>query len=427
MKLCSIDIFCIFAKSIHQTLFSIIMKDLKQISLTLKEIISTTKSDSEGWVHLTSIGQKLKALGIDYMAYGYLKLSEFITSEFQEILEVKWDESGKVPITFVRLLTTSVYSPQEDVRHKNSNPIVKLHDWAYFSDFRGAISDLAKMTLKERWHYKEQVASNPHPILTKYLIHTFFRLSKEGGKILTEGKYAAFDTGLVDRLYEPIYAVFEKNTIPNKQPWYFKEFCIPAQGYGGDVLVRYFNPLPQRAHYFDKLEELIYDINAPKPKLNWDHIILDNIDRLPSQFLFENAPKDFLLRNTLDMTEEEKASYYSQLKDAMEADAKTLRAIKNRFEDSLNLALKRITWNYKTAIPMYYPRTNKLSLLLPLSLMDDEQIDLALVTEKLNSGNYKGHTILPLEWAYSNARLVTRPDSDWLIADKIETKQREED
>jgi hypothetical protein len=30
-----------------------------------------------------------------------------------------------------------------------------------------------------------------------------------------------------------------------------------------------------------------------------------------------------------------------------------------------------------------------------------------------------GHTILPLEWAYGNARLVSRPDSDWLIAEKI--------
>lgn len=403
------------------------MKDLIQLSHTLKEIIRTTKSDSEGWVHLTAIGQRLKALGVDYTAYGHLKLNEFVTSEFSDMLEIKWDESGKVPITFVRLLPAPSYSPHENMKQKKSNPATQLLEWAYFPDFRGAISDLSKMTLKERWHYKEQVASNPHPILTKYLIHTFFRLNKEGGKILTAGRYAAFDTGLVDRLYEPIYAVFERNTIPNKQPWYFKEFCIPAQGRFGDVLVRYFNPLPQRAHYFDKLEELIYDINAPKPKLNWDHIILDNIARLPSQFLSENAPKDFLLRDTLNMTEEEKESYYSQLKEAMAADAKTLRAIKNRFEDSLNLALKRVTWNYKTAIPMYYPRTNKLSLLLPLSLMDDEQIDLALVTEKLNSGNYKGHTILPLEWAYSNARLVTRPDSDWLIADKIETKQREED
>ena len=69
---------------------------------------------------------------------------------------------------------------------------------------------------------------------------------------------------------------------------------------------------------------------------------------------------------------------------------------------------------------MYYPSNNKMSLLLPLSLIDDDIIDLALVTEKTQSGNYLGHTILPLDWAYSNARLITRPDSDWLVADTIE-------
>ncbi len=69
---------------------------------------------------------------------------------------------------------------------------------------------------------------------------------------------------------------------------------------------------------------------------------------------------------------------------------------------------------------MYYPSNDKMSLLLPLSLIDDDIIDLALVTEKTPSGNYLGHTILPLDWAYSNARLITRPDSDWLVAEQIE-------
>jgi hypothetical protein len=57
---------------------------------------------------------------------------------------------------------------------------------------------------------------------------------------------------------------------------------------------------------------------------------------------------------------------------------------------------------------------------LPLALVDDEVVDIALVVEKTKSGNYLGHTILPLAWAYSNARLVARPDSDWLVASEIE-------
>ena len=33
--------------------------------------------------------------------------------------------------------------------------------------------------------------------------------------------------------------------------------------------------------------------------------------------------------------------------------------------------------------------------------------------------NYVGKTILTLDMAYSNARLITRPDSDWLLSDII--------
>ena len=68
---------------------------------------------------------------------------------------------------------------------------------------------------------------------------------------------------------------------------------------------------------------------------------------------------------------------------------------------------------------MYYPTKNTGSLLLPLSLVDEDHVDLALVVERQPSGAYLGQTILPLYLAYSNSRLVTRPDSDWLRTDFI--------
>lgn len=95
--------------------------------------------------------------------------------------------------------------------------------------------------------------------------------------------------------------------------------------------------------------------------------------------------------------------------------------MKNRFEDAVNLALKRVQWNYKTAIPMYNPRTNRGSLLLPLALVDEKLVDLALVVVRHPAGSYQGETILPLYLAYSNSRLVSRPDSDWLNTDSIAT------
>ena len=71
-------------------------------------------------------------------------------------------------------------------------------------------------------------------------------------------------------------------------------------------------------------------------------------------------------------------------------------------------------------------KEKKLSLLLPLALEKKGIIDVALVcehkyrpNEKVN--NYVGRTIFTLQMAYTCARLITRPDSDWLMADRCRT------
>ena len=95
--------------------------------------------------------------------------------------------------------------------------------------------------------------------------------------------------------------------------------------------------------------------------------------------------------------------------------------MKNRLEAAIHLTLKRVEWNYKTAIPVYFPTRNLCSLLLPLCLSEEGQVDLALVVEHLQSGAYQGQTVLPLDLAYNNSRLLTRPDSDWLRTDSIQS------
>lgn len=396
--------------------------ETKEMIQTIIQVLEKKKRN-DGWTDLAVIGKPLTDLGLNYKALGYVKLRELF-DELDDFFEIRKDENFKVPVLYVRqknVKQPSVTSiTTKRTRNKAEMPD-KLLQWAWMGDFRKVINDLKNMALKERWYYKTQNPSFPFPILSKYLTYTFYRLVKEKGKIKTTDQYAAFNTGLVNNLYEPIYALFEKNRVQGKQEWYFHEFCISGVGKAGKILASNFNPLPERAHYFSNPTELIYDCTATEPQLNWNHIILDNVARLPIDFLEENKPSNFLLRDTSSMETVEKTKYYEDLAEAIQNDSKKFRAIKNRFSDSLDLALKRVQWNFKTAIPMYYPSNNKMSLLLPLSLVDDEIIDLALVTERTSSGNYLGHTILPLDWAYSNARLITRPDSDWLVADKIET------
>ena len=95
----------------------------------------------------------------------------------------------------------------------------------------------------------------------------------------------------------------------------------------------------------------------------------------------------------------------------------------NRVRDALDVSIKRVSWNFKTAIPQYYPPAKKLQLLLPLCLVSDDVVDVALAVERTVSGNYLAYTVLPLNWAYKNARLICRPDSDWLAPEQISGEQ----
>lgn len=56
-----------------------------------------------------------------------------------------------------------------------------------------------------------------------------------------------------------------------------------------------------------------------------------------------------------------------------------------------------------------------MSILLPLTFSANSDAEVALVVEKNPiSQRYTAPTILNLKMAYSNARLVCKPESDWL-------------
>lgn len=173
--------------------------------------------------------------------------------------------------------------------------------------------------------------------------------------------------------------------------------------------------MPKRAKYFKSISDVLYDTTKDKPVLQYDHI-LSHIDRLPYGFVSRIAPRDFEMLMPDSMTEEEKHVYYNNLKEAIENSAPSYRDFKYKLDSALDVAIKRVQWNFKSAIPMYYPRKDEMCLLLPLSLVDDDTVDVALVVETTPTGVYYGVTIYKLNWAYKCARLVCRPDSDWLKA-----------
>lgn len=323
-----------------------------------------------------------------------------------------------------------------------------LLDWAWIPHLDEQYQNLAELALPENWYYGDKDPGR-YPVLRNYLRYTFQRLCTEKKVLIRTdqreygAEYAAFNTGLVDKLYRDIYALFKKDQGNRPQYWYFVEFAIDGENAAGKTLHGLFNPLPKRADYFEgKIENMLYEPSKGKLTIDYEHIIRERINRLPKELLLENCAGDFLTINGMTLSEAAEANfveaprtdkeyrckqYYKTLGEKVWEDVRVSKRIINRIQDAVDITLKRVEWNYKTAIPVYYPKAKSGALLLPLAIMDEGHVDLALVVERMQSGAYQGHTVLPLDIAYSNSRLVTRPDSDWLRPEQIVVEEASED
>lgn len=292
-----------------------------------------------------------------------------------------------------------------------------LTEWAYLGSMDALVENLSDFALDEKWGFERDGEPKEYSILKSYLTYTFYRLQSEGKVLADEEKgIAAFNTGLVDPTYEAIYACFSPSNM--EQPWRFEAFCKAGSKLWGKKLVASFDPLPQRAAYFEKKEDLLFDGNRTLQR-DADHILLDNIDRLPEAFLAEELRGaddaiEALSRAVGAQDDSSKKAAYDELREAVESNVRIKRRLINRLDDAIELAQKRVEWNFKTAVPAFYPTKNAMSLLLPLDLTENDQPDVALVVELMESGAYIGQTILTMKMAYNNARLICRPDSDWL-------------
>lgn len=248
-------------------------------------------------------------------------------------------------------------------------PKQPLFKTIWFNNFDQALQDLATLAINENWDYQMNPTGRL-PILNNYIHHTFAKVESDG-ITETSGEYFTFNTGLVTTNQEEIFGYCQNNKKPNAtQKFYFLGWKKASER---DLLK--FTKLPDIANYFSDPSDLLYDLKI-ELRTNTDHIIQDNKARFPSSL---STMPDHQLGTLLQGTIED--------------------------------AKKRIKRNYKTAIPQYYK--GKLQLLLPLCLVERSKADLALVVEKENS-IYRASTCLTLDMAINNARLIAKPDDEWL-------------
>ncbi|MDY6387112.1 MAG: DUF3825 domain-containing protein [Fibrobacter sp.] len=418
----------------------------------IKDIIASLEEPGS-WCNLTTVAHKLRENDIFYKEYGFARLTDFM-NEFSNSFELRSRQNqieGAPSIPEIRIKTGNSDSPKQTNNGtsytgtfgkktyntpKHNKPSKRFFEWAFVD--KAKIEDLAEnLAIREKWYFGEEEPAEPtkkYMILIKYLIHTYGKLCDEKGIFESkdeEGEpLAAFNTGLVDKKYEYIYALFRKNKNQkiNKE-WWLAGFFTAGSDWGGKLLVRCFNPLPPRADYFKgSMKYVLYEPSSGEFHLDYDHILIENCRRLPAKFFENNCrPDDFTRINglsfsdaqKLDEDDERSKEYFKNFQQKLMESDQNFRFAKQLLEQAVEIAKKRAEWNYKTAIPMYFPTLKKMSFLLPLSLLVEGQVDVALVVEKLENGNYQGQTILPLDWAYSNSRLITKPESDWLNTNNI--------
>jgi len=256
---------------------------------------------------------------------------------------------------------------------------VSLFDFAYLPEWRKLIEGLVSLARQERWDYISDPQTNPHPVLVNYINHTFMRLQDleklhpQSNYIFRSEDQVCFDTGLFTKNFEPIYALLIPNHRPiNKKDWKLRGFFKKS-----DYNLQKVDHLPERASYFDNFEDLIYDTRLDL-RINIDHILEDerNKARIPEKYRnLENLPMMFM-------------------------------------GSAIEYAKIRIKENYKAAVPQYF--NGKIQFLIPISLGSPSVVDLSLAVGK-EGGVYTGHTCLTLDMAYNNARLIAKPESDWLV------------
>lgn len=402
-----------------------------------------------GWVHVESAIAAMEAADATFsiQTYGYLTPQAFVESH-SELLEAKAEETSYIrlrqPVAAASATASAnarrVLSPRP-VARPTVKPVVKplirpvasrqprnnslgrgVRAIVHLSKFAGftpqvlnqKVSELAAIALAERWYFGPQPPANfAYPILKSYLRYTFIRLQHERKVITsTNQQYRAFNTGLLDKLLRPIYALLL--AYPSSPPSWELVFCIPGEGQYGKVLVSHFTTLPAAANYLSDPSKVFYHLAAGSPEVDWHHVIKDNMERLPPAFLAQYAPADFTYRNTQTLSGSEFHTYKKSFATALDKDPRAYRSIVNRLEEALSRTLLKTQINYKTAVPTYYPNINSIDLLLPICLVEEDIADCALVVRMADSGKYIGHTILTLRQAYNNARLICKLDEHWL-------------
>lgn len=270
---------------------------------------------------------------------------------------------------------------------------------------------LAEEALYENWAFSNYPSKVSHPILKNYLENTYFQLVHQGKVYINEDEEKMLlNTGLIDAAFNELFLVCD--IVPNsaKDNLFRQEYRAPEIYKSSNRVFRNYSrntPLPV-ATFYENPGDLLFNWEiAQKPdgiSIADEHIFKDNMNRI--NLGIRDPAIRFNFENQQDVAR-----------------------CRQMFEGALKSSLELSKRNYKLVAPQFWPSTGKIQFLMPIYLEGVQEIRTGDVKEVLPPtvalsmemvhGQYIGTTILTLDMAYQNARLIARPDGFWLDATKI--------
>ena len=265
-------------------------------------------------------------------------------------------------------------------------------------DFDAPFKDIAKQSFDgyDSWafqqeRFRQKYNSSEVPKLRNYLNYTFVRLvtleQESPGQYFQfaqKDEWIRFNTGLQNSFGADILAIFQRykekeGYSPDLRPrpdWVYKGFRTPTDKWCRDL---FGGKAPEIAWYSKDSRDFVFDTSYQLDKEAFDH-------------LFERAKERAGLPGAQD------------------------EVVRNYLRGAIENLVPKITRNYKVAIPVYYVEERRMQLLLPFlpATGDPNNCSSFLVERDDEQRCYRLKTIFDLDQAYFSARLITRPDKDWL-------------
>ncbi len=290
--------------------------------------------------------------------------------------------------------------------------------YAYVPSMEQMAQECADMAAAEDWG--AGTAPWSRPAMENYICVTFARAQEQGCVVVSEsGSFSALNTGLKTRFGTDLFLCFEAQPSAYRRRWRLLGPAEAGSGRLGKELVHHFGAnLPQPPTYGDAGA-----ISWKVPVfVDYRHIIMKRLSRLPLAFLYRSLSGDATaFRMACEAADasgrDERDRRFERLQRHVASDPALVASVRRKLDEAVEVSLGRARDDGGLVAGAYNPAKGE-CFLLPAWLAGGERPDAAMVAS-LDKGAAQVHTVIGLDAARANARVVMKTLPWWLRVDPM--------